>query len=64
MNYRIRKANQDDMSDVLSLIKELALFGIGNFTSKYYKRNACNCKYENSPDLPEFLLVYDVFGNL
>ena len=26
MNYTIRKANQDDMSDVLSLIKELALF--------------------------------------
>ena len=26
MNFIIRKANQDDMSDVLSLIKELALF--------------------------------------
>ena len=26
MNFIVRKANQDDMSDVMSLIKELALF--------------------------------------
>ena len=26
MNFLIRKANQDDMQEVLSLIKELALF--------------------------------------
>ena len=44
------------------MLKNLHYLGLE--IRKYYKCNKCNCKYENSPNLPEFLLVYDVFGNL
>ena len=48
--------NKQNCAKTKLKFKELPLFGIGKFT--------CNCKYVNTPDLPEFLLVYDVFGNL
>ena len=46
------------------MLKNFHYLGLENSRVNIISLINNNCKYVNTPDLPEFLLVYDVFGNL